>query len=154
MAHTGVLKEDDMALVHTFVVAAIISATTPPAPPHTVAHRLMFRTSLASFMTASQSPTRDPRLDWTTDGCSAPVVGNTGRTFNFTQACQRHDFGYRNFKVLHGGKLWTSTLRHRIDRIFRADMYKDCATRARTTRSICRAWARMFYRAVRTYAGP
>ena len=148
------LKEDDMAFVHTFVVAAIISATTPPPPPHTVAHTLMFRTSLASFITSAQSSTRDARLDWSTDGCSVPLIKSTGRTFDFTDACHRHDFGYRNFKVLNNGKWWTSALRHRIDRVFHADMYKDCATRTKTTRNICRAWARTFYRAVRTYAGP
>lgn len=143
-----------MAIVHTFVVAAIISATTPPAPPHTVAHRLMFRTSLASFIASAHSPIRDHRLDWTTDGCSVPFIKSTGRTFDFTDACHRHDFGYRNFKILNNGTWWTSSMRHRIDRIFHADMYKDCATRTRATRNICRTWARTFYRAVRTYAGP
>jgi hypothetical protein len=154
VAHTAVLKEDDMAIVQTFVVAAIFMATTPPAPPHTVAHALMFRTTLTAFIASAQSPLRDERLDWSTDGCSVPVIGNTGRTFDFTQACQRHDFGYRNFKSLHGGKWWTPYLRHRIDQVFQSDMYKNCAARSRTTRSMCRAWAKTFYRAVRTYAGP
>jgi hypothetical protein len=142
-----------MTFVHTFVVAAIFSATTPPAPPQSVAHTLMFRTSLASFVAASHSTMRDHRLDWSTDGCSAPIVGSTGRTFNFTHACQRHDFGYRNFKALQGGKWWTPTLRHRIDQVFLSDMYRHCATRSRTTRHMCRTWAKTFYRAVRTYAG-
>ena len=154
MAHTAVLKEDDMAFVHTFVVAAIISAATPPAPPQVVANKMMFRTTLASFIATAQSPTRDMRLDWSSDGCSAPFLGSTGRTFDFTHACQRHDFGYRNFKALDDGKWWTPSLRHRIDRVFRADMYRDCSTRTRTMRKICRVWARTFYRAVRTFAGP
>ncbi|CAB4556089.1 MAG: hypothetical protein F2545_02615 [Actinobacteria bacterium] len=143
-----------MAFVHTFVVAAIFSATAPPPPPHAVAHTMMFRTALASFIATAQSSTRDQRLDWTTDGCSAPIVGSTGRTFDFTHACQRHDFGYRNFKALHGGKWWTSSLRHRIDRVFQSDMYAHCAARTRTARNVCRTWAKTFYRAVRTYAGP
>ena len=146
------LKEDDMAFVSTLVVAAVISASTPP--PLAVAHSVMFRTSLNNFVTLAHSSHRDARLDWSTDGCSVPIIKSTGRTFNFTNACHRHDFGYRNFKILNNGKWWTSSMRHRIDRVFRADMYRDCATRTRTMRKICRAWARTFYRAVRTYAGP
>ena len=37
-----------------------------------------------------------PTLDWSNDGCSAPIVGSEGRSFNFRAACDRHDFGYRN----------------------------------------------------------
>lgn len=48
-----------------------------------------------------------PTLDWTSDGCSAPIVGSQGRSFNFRSACNRHDFGYRNFKNL--GLFDTST---------------------------------------------
>lgn len=143
-----------MAFVHTFVVAAIISAASPPTPAHTIAHRVMFRDSLKSFIAVAHSNNRDSRLDWTTDGCSAPIVGNSGRTFDFTQACHRHDFGYRNFKTLHNGKWWTPQLRHRIDRVFLTDMNQDCAARTKSTKRFCRAWARTYFRIVRAYGGP
>ena len=146
------LKEDGMAFVNTLVVAAIFSASTPS--PTSVAHTLMFRTPLATFIEISQSSHRDGRLDWSSDGCSAPVVGSTGRTFDFTAACQRHDFGYRNFKTLDKGKWWTSSMRHRIDRVFQQDMLRDCERRAKSTRKICQTWAKAFFRAVRAYSGP
>lgn len=146
------LKEDGMAIVSTLVVAAMISASTPP--PLAVAHSLMFRTSLSSFVATSSSPTRDSRLDWTTDGCSAPVVGSTGRTFDFRAACHRHDFGYRNFKVIDNGKWWTPKMRQRIDNVFRQDMLRDCNSRPKTAKKLCRAWATTFYRTVRAYSGP
>ncbi len=60
-----------------------------------------------------------PTLDWTTDGCSAPIVGSEGRSFNFRTACDRHDFGYRNFKAL--GLFDTST-RTLIDDQLHRDM--------------------------------
>lgn len=141
-----------MVFVSTFVVAAIFSASTPS--PTSVAHTMMFRTPLATFVEISHSPHRDRRLDWTTDGCSAPVVGSTGRTFDFTAACQRHDFGYRNFKILDGGKWWTSAMRHRIDRIFHQDMLRDCAKRTKSAHKLCRTWAKTFFKAVRAYSGP
>ena len=141
-----------MALVTTLVVAAVVSASAPS--PLAVAHRAMFRTPLASFVEMANSPQRDRRLDWSTDGCSAPVVGSTGRTFDFTDACRRHDFGYRNFKVIDKGKWWTSAMRHRIDRVFQQDMLRDCNKRIKSVRKICRAWAKTFFKTVRAYSGP
>lgn len=114
----------------------------------------MFRTSLKDFVALAHSPHRDLRLNWTTDGCSAPIVGSTGRTFDFTDACHRHDFGYRNFTVLDNGKWWTSAMRHRIDKVFYNDMLRDCSRRVKSTKKLCRAWAKTFYRTVRAYAGP
>jgi hypothetical protein len=151
-AHTDVLKEDDMAFVSTFVVAAMISASTPP--PVAIAHSVMFRTSLKNFVALAHSLHRDARLDWSTDGCSVPIIKSTGRTFDFTDACHRHDFGYRNFKVLNNGKWWTSSMRHRIDKVFHQDMLRDCRQRVRSAKTLCRAWANTFYRTVRAYAGP
>jgi hypothetical protein len=147
-----VLKEDVMAFVSTLVVAAVISASHPP--PVAAVHSVMFRTSLASFVSLAHSSHRDMRLDWSTDGCSVPVIGSTGRTFDFTDACHRHDFGYRNFKALENGKWWTPTLRHRIDRVFHHDMMHDCNRRPKTAQKLCRAWAKTFYKSVRAYAGP
>jgi len=122
--------------------------------PFQATQRLTFSTPINQFSAIAASPTRDPRLDWTTDGCSAPVIGSTGRSFDFTEACRRHDFAYRNFRVVDDGKKWTSALRDRVDRRFRIDMRTHCATRSRFDRPACRAWAETFYRFVRTYAGP
>lgn len=160
-----------MVITHSVVVAAIVSVTLtspsmsttasasiPPSntasPPIVSLHRAMFRMSLSRFTMLADSPSRDLRLDWTSDGCSAPVVGSTGRTFDFTAACRRHDFGYRNYKTLDEGSWWTPTMRHRIDRVFRNDMFRDCSRRRGTARRMCRTWANTFYKMVRAYAGP
>ena len=87
-----------------------------------------------------------PNLDWTTDGCSAPVVGSAGRSFNFRSACARHDFGYRNYKRL---LLLDEHIREQIDRQFRLDIESSCATKARTLRIRCFAWSEIFFIAVR-----
>jgi hypothetical protein len=87
-----------------------------------------------------------PTLDWTTDGCSAPVVGSAGRSFNFRSACTRHDFGYRNYKRL---MLFDELTREQIDRQFRFDIESSCATKVRTLRIRCFAWSEIFFIAVR-----
>ncbi len=99
---------------------------------------------LAEFLAYRASPDRDHRLDWSTDECSAPVVGSTGASFDFTDACLRHDFGYRNY--------WRLGLieerKPLVDDRFLADMRAHCGTRASAEIDRCRAWARAFYLAV------
>ena len=70
--------------------------------------RMLYATPMSTFVAAVGS---DPWFDWSTDFCSAPLVGNTGRSFNFTNACRRHDFGYRNLQLLdrrYGAGHWNS----------------------------------------------
>lgn len=138
-------------------------------------HSLVFQTSLSSFIdiTRHQSPS-DRAFDWSSDLCSAPMVGSTGRTFDFRSSCQRHDFAYRNFRKadlvlrcptpssgrlctsqwLPSGRWWNSTIRHRIDRQFLSDMTAHCWSRPTSERIPCLAWAQIFYRTVRIAGGP
>jgi hypothetical protein len=91
----------------------------------------------------------DPRFDWSTDGCSAPVVGSRGLTFDFYEACLRHDFGYRNLEAL--GR-FDAARRLRVDERFLDDMRASCARRRPgLVRSRCRDWALLFYVAVRRF---
>ena len=91
---------------------------------------MLYATSLTDFVASVGS---DPWFDWSTDFCSAPLVGNTGRTFNFTNACRRHDFGYRNLQLLdrrYGPSHWNAASRRkRVDQLFLADMQSHCWSR-------------------------
>lgn len=140
------------------LLAAVAALTTGPAPPSAsaleTAEQLVFATRLATFLALADAPDRDGRLDWSSDGCSAPVIESTGRSFDFTGPCRRHDFGYRNFSVLEAGRLWTARMRSRVDSLFRRDMRDHCATRSRVIRVSCRTWAEIFYRVVRARGGP
>ena len=142
-----------MAVCASFLLAACLAASPPPAP-HVVARSLVFGTSLRKFVSVADSDRRDSRLDWSTDGCSVPVIGSTGRSFDFYDACRRHDFAYRNLGKLDGGKWWTPQTRARVDAVFRKDMLANCASRQASTKRTCTAWAETYYRAVRIYAGP
>lgn len=121
---------------------------------------LVFQTSLANFQrVATHRSGVDAAFDWSTDHCSAPLVGSTGRSFDFTTACARHDFAYRNFKKADSegprhGLWWNSRVRHRIDRQFQRDMNAHCTQRSLAERATCGVWATVFYRLVRVAGGP
>ncbi len=119
--------------------------------------QVMYHTSIADF--ARLATHGDPWFDWTTDGCSAPFIGSTGRTFDFRTPCRRHDFGYRNLARMEqrygsGATFWNTSSRLRVDRQLRADMTEHCQSRRWLDRPSCLAWGDTFYAAVRVAGGP
>jgi hypothetical protein len=166
--------------VASLLVAVTSFLTVPSAPnpvgdPATVWHFILGVT-LDEF-TAARAAHQPPHLDWSADGCSTqtPVgLGDTGRSFDFRAACNHHDFGYRNLKLLDRryhcprrpldrycapgtwsyGKHWNGPNRLKVDDRFLADMRLDCAGRPVSQRATCRAWAWTYYQAVRAFGGP
>lgn len=149
--HRKVVSVLVSVLVSSLVFAG---AGTSPVDPWTAASNLVFRATIDEFAVESGSPDHDPRLDWSSDGCSAPVLGSTGRSFDFTLPCRRHDFAYRNLGRMQGGRRWTPSLRNRVDRRFLSDMNTHCSGRPRIDRGPCRAWANLYFRVVRGVSGP
>lgn len=124
---------------------------------HAYVMRILYSTPLDRFVAMAR--TGDAWLDWSTDYCSAPLVGTTGRSFDFHDACRRHDFAYRNLRLLEarygsGGTYWNTPARRRADELFLADMRAHCARRPWFEAPMCRGWADTFYRAVRIFGGP
>ena len=143
-----------MAVLCTLFATACLSVSASPTPPaHVVAESLVFKKPLKTFVALAEDSMRDERLNWTTDGCSAPIIGSSGRTFNFYDACRRHDFAYRNFSRLNSGKLWNESFRARVDAVFKKDMSADCVKRSALDKRSCMAWVNIFYEAVRAYSG-
>lgn len=147
------------------VVVTICLTTAPPATAgwHTASgdvayvHRLLDGTSLSGFLRTANSAGRDPWYDWATDWCSAPLVGSTGRSFDFRASCRRHDFGYRNLNRIENRyrvDAWNATSRKWVDGRFLADMKAHCAGRSVLLRPTCYNWAYTFYWAVRLRGGP
>lgn len=137
-------------------VTALFPLTVPsPSQPNPMAHarHLVFDVTLAAFIGVADDPSHDPRLDWSSDGCSAPLVGDTGLSFDFRNPCRRHDFAYRNFTRLNGGLIWTPTMRRRVDEVFLRDMRQTCRPRPWMVAVRCLGWAETFYRSVRMFAG-
>jgi hypothetical protein len=154
-----------MGIVLSMLVAvtSVLPAQLPPVAltstqPHSVmsnidaVRHIEFDIDITSFARQRFSLRRQyPTLDWTTDGCSAPIVGSEGRSFNFRTACDRPDFGYRNFKNL--GLFDTST-RTLIDEQLHRDMNRSCDSQRRTFKVRCIAWSEVFYTMVRAAGGP
>ncbi|MEI8391090.1 MAG: phospholipase A2 [Actinomycetes bacterium] len=164
----------------SLLVAVTSFLTAPSLDPNSARdsqylETLVFNTSLPAFIEIlHEYPTRLGWFDQSSDLCSAPIIGSTGRSFNFTQACERHDFAYRNYKLMdtkyscfarlaghfcaptgeHFAHWWNGSTRLRIDERFASDMSDHCATRSIWDRPICRAWAHIFFRMVRLFGGP
>ena len=169
-----------VALVAASSVLAAITSLFAIAEPNAdrdmkLIESVVFNTSLNEFDRSRFTWRRQQSwFDWTTDGCSVPIIGNDGRSFNFAAACRRHDFGYRNLKLLDRryncagltpgsicrndswsyGQFWNAEQRSKIDEQFQRDMFASCTTRARTRRVRCEAWAITFFQSVRTIGGP
>jgi hypothetical protein len=91
-----------------------------------------------------------PWLDWSTDGCSAPLVG--AGPFDFTVPCTRHDLAWRNLRRIerrfHRG-VWTATNKLEADRRFVADLRTRCARVSLAVVTACLAAAQVYGAAVR-----
>ena len=144
---------NSLVAVTSLLTVHIPHRITPPVfeTPIEAVSYVVFDVDFSTFKRERFSLQRAyPFLDWTTDGCSAPVVGGEGRSFNFTHACIRHDFGYRNIKRL--GQ-FNEVVRTKLDEQFRHDLESSCATQVRTRKIRCLMWAETFYVAVRATGG-
>jgi len=84
-------------------------------------------------------------FDWSTDFCSASPDRPLG--FDFRMPCWRHDFGYRNYKVVG---LFPSNKDH-VDGAFYADLKRKCNAYNPYVRPSCLSLAWTYYQAVRAF---
>ncbi|ADV68785.1 phospholipase A(2) [Deinococcus maricopensis] len=113
------------------------------------------------------SSTPYANLDWSNDGCSAPwytsllTFGQTALyAGTFREACEAHDFAYRNVgrianeaQVASGQRDTVNheALRQEIDAAFLRNMKGICDGRSALLRWHCNSWADTFYNAVRKH---
>ena len=132
---------------------ASTTITLPQMHAHASADRIaatdaIMRLSLASFQTRKNQAA--PPYDWNDDGCSVP--GWLPFTSAFNLACERHDFGYRNFgrdNDYHP----SDGRRSMVDSQFLADMRAICVARYTLRRPLCYASANAGYALVREFGG-
>ena len=144
---TGIARSVESALCR----ALDASCTESDEAPRTQREILdaVLVADLEAFQEYKDSADHDPRMDYSDDNCSAPVLGSSGPGFDFTVACERHDFGYRNSKrlgVFGEYKTW-------IDAIFLRDMRATCDAASIVGRGQCRAMAELYYAGVRAGGG-
>src|SRR6478735_5810091 len=80
---------------------------------NTVTDQLLFSVTLPQF-TARRNARDPPTLDWTSDGCTSSPDNPFG--FPFVPACNRHDFGYNNYRKQ---SRFTVSAKARIDSNFK-----------------------------------
>jgi hypothetical protein len=144
----------------TIFLAAAISAVSmlglaPPAGAVSLAEKLVVlsdwsQTSVTSYNAWSAGRTNQASwveysFDWSTDYCSDSPDNPLG--FNFTLSCARHDFGYRNFKVVG---LFPAN-KPRLDSAFYEDLKRKCGTYNVFVRPACSALAWTYYQAVKAF---
>jgi hypothetical protein len=82
-------------------------------------------------------------FNWGTDYCSSSPDNPFG--FPFQKACQRHDFGYRNYKEM--GTF--SANKSHVDSAFYEDLKRVCNRYSGATKTSCDGLAWTYYQAVK-----
>lgn len=111
-----------------------------------ITDKLLFSETMDQFQTArnSQNP---PQLDWSSDGCSYSPDDPLG--FDFLESCERHDFGYRNYKAQ---SRFTDANKAKLDLNLKSDLYKKCSEEKNPeSEDICKGVANIYYDAVRDF---
>ncbi|AKH83302.1 hypothetical protein AA958_14955 [Streptomyces sp. CNQ-509] len=141
-------------LVAAGVTAAALLATVAPAEaapadkPQVLAS--FTQTSATSYNSwaaaeANRGAWSAYAFNWSTDYCSSSPDNPFG--FPFQKACQRHDFGYRNYKEIGG----FDANKSRLDSAFYEDLKRVCNRYSGATKTSCNSTAWVYYQAVRAF---
>lgn len=80
-----------------------------------ITDELLFTLTLPQF-TARRNAQNPSTLDWTSDGCTTSPDNPLG--FPFVPACNRHDFGYNNYRAQ---TRFTESAKLKIDNNFKTE---------------------------------
>ncbi|MQY16124.1 hypothetical protein SRB5_63160 [Streptomyces sp. RB5] len=135
-----------VATIATVLATASTATAAPADKPQVLAS--FTQTSVTSYNAwsaaeANRSAWSAYGFIWTTDYCSSSPDNPFG--FPFQKSCQRHDFGYRNYKAM--GTF--SANKSRIDSAFYEDLKRVCARYSGATKTACDSTAWTYYQAVR-----
>lgn len=109
---------------------------------------LVWHAPLANFHKHRELDSPDC-FDWTSDGCTSSPNHLFG--FNFVDACQRHDFAYRNLGKQ--GRL-TSETRQEADKNFLDDLKMICMKASHGRRPLCTLTRVIYFSGVRLFGSP
>jgi len=136
-----------LALWISALSSALVLPRAPSSPSlEALTDRLIFSTPLADFLVEKSNlvAASETTLDLTSDGCTSPLRDDGG--FNFVDSCERHDFGYRNYKLQDR---FSEENRAKIDDVFRKDLDNECAKRESVELLTCRGLAETYFVGVR-----
>ena len=135
------------------VLAAVATAT--PAAAITTAEKLAVMSQFTQTSATSYNAWNAARLnqaawaayqfDWSTDYCSFSPDRPLG--FDFRLPCQRHDWGYGNYKAM---SLFAAN-KPRLDDAFYQDLRRKCGQYNSIVRPACYSLAWTYYQAVSAF---
>jgi hypothetical protein len=146
-----------MGILSTPAVAAPIPEIVPYAIPDknavlpdnelsTVTDRFLFEAGMSDFQYYKKVTPASSQLDWSDDGCSNSP--DNPLDFDFMPSCQRHDFGYRNYKKQ--GR-FDEANRKKLDDNFLADLKIMCELEAGFRATNCIKIAKTYHKMVRNF---
>ena len=143
----------------TLTAGTAQAAALSPAQLASVTDEHVFATPLPQFTAVRATTPHADQLDWTSDACSYSPDAPFGHAF--TPACDRHDFGYRNYGKntstpgVHLKLDPTSARKKAIDSRFYSNMKKQCDDKYGNpvTTGACKVAAKTFYTAVDKFGG-
>lgn len=137
------------------LAALFVASLANPAAAVTPAEKLAVLSSWTQTSSSSYNAWLSARnnqsswsayaFNWTTDYCSSSPDNPLG--FNFTLACARHDFGYRNYKEMSA----FDANKSRLDSALYEDLKRKCATYNAFVRPACYSLAWTYYQAVKNF---
>lgn len=143
-----------------FTAAMPVAETTPAsqaltlrqsAPPPGVdvaaeTDKWLFYTPISTFLSAMKAK-NPPYLFWPSPSANACTMASDHPwNFDFKQSCQRHDFGYKNYR---DQKRFCEAGRKRIDAQFDRDLRSYCASRTWWKRPLCYSTAAAYVAGVK-----
>jgi hypothetical protein len=122
-----------------------LEARARPACGRKVVDKYLFKTSMKSFLAARKKglKKKGPRCGWGSNGCTGAPNKIPVLKFNFKPACDRHDFGYGNYKRLN---LRKEKHRKTIDKQFLKDLVGECSKYGILKKIPCRLAAAEYYK--------
>lgn len=127
------------------VVVRDLEARARPACGRKTVDKYLFKTSMKNFVKARKNGLKNkgPRCGWKSNGCTGAPNKIPVLNFNFKPSCDRHDFGYGNYKRLN---LRKESHRKTIDKQFLKDLVTECKRYGIFKRTACRLAANEYYK--------
>ncbi|KAG9258808.1 prokaryotic phospholipase A2-domain-containing protein [Emericellopsis atlantica] len=119
------------------------AAVTPRQSDNEITDELLFNITLPEFQARRGTPST---LNWKTDGCTSAPDNPFG--FPFRPACERHDFGYHNYR---DQSRFIVSAKSKIDKKSKKDLYYQC--KGTSAKLVCKGLAAVYYAAVRAFGG-
>ncbi len=122
------------------------SAPPPGVDVTAETDKWLFSTPMATFLAAMNSK-NPPYLFWPSPSADACTLApDHPWNFDFKRSCQRHDFGYKNYR---DQKRFCAAGRNKIDDQFNRDLRSYCASRSWWKRPLCYTTAATYVAGVR-----